>query len=189
MFTETLTCPPIVPGGVATGAFKLPAIVTDAICRTAGVTSVGGWITTVAQFSTLAAPVAVAVAQIATPGDAVTPRTVVLVLLDADSVAAELLDDHATVAVTPASTLTAAVSVTVWPALIVAELGATSTLSILPAVLLGPTTLTLSPQAAAITAVAAMSDRRRTLMYYPPEVKKRLYNPAKYADDRTDRQP
>jgi len=51
-------------------------------------------------------------------------------------------------------------------------------------------TLTLSPQAAATIAVAATnSDERRTLMYDPPRSEEQLYNPAKYADDRTDQQP
>jgi hypothetical protein len=53
-----------------------------------------------------------------------------------------------------------------------ADAGATCTLLILPAGVVGWTMLTLSPQAAAMIAVAATkSEERRTLMNYPLEVK------------------
>jgi hypothetical protein len=74
---------------------------------------------TEAQLSTLVVP-ELAVAQIATPGEADTPRTVPLFTV----AAAELLL-HVTVAVTPAAALTAAVSVTVWPIEMVDVWGAT----------------------------------------------------------------
>jgi hypothetical protein len=145
--------------------FSVP-IVIEAICTVAATIWLAGVTTTVAQASMLEVP-DVAVAQIATPGEAVTPVTSPEAETEA---AAELLELHATVGVTPAAALTAAVSVIDWPTVISAELGATCTLVIAP--VFGPTTLTLSPHAAATIAVAATKrDERRTFMNDPLEVK------------------
>jgi hypothetical protein len=147
---------------------------------------------TVPQAVTVATPDALAAAQTATPGEAAMPATTVERPPCVTVAEAELLVLHVTVGVMPVVALTAAVSVTDCPTLIVAVLGATCTLLIAPVavVLVGWTMLTLSPQAAAMIAVAATNrDERRTLMYDPPRSEEQLYNPAKYADDRTDRQP
>jgi len=115
--TETLIWPATAAGGTGTGAFRLPATVIDAIWMTAGTTVAAGDTTTVPQLTTFAivAPVAVpeTVAQTETPGEEATPRTVVVLPPCVTVAEAELLVLHATDVVTPASALTAAVSVVV----------------------------------------------------------------------------
>jgi hypothetical protein len=151
------------PGGVATGEFRLPATVTDAICRTAGTICGAGCTTIDAQLVAETLDTVVE-AQTATPADDATPVTRPV----ADTVAAAgVFDDHVTVPVAPVLALTAAVNCTVWPTAIVAVFGATVTLTVGG----GFVTVTLSPQAAAMIAVAATRDERRTLMNNPLEVK------------------
>jgi hypothetical protein len=139
--------------------------VIDAICSTAGVWTLVACTTTCAQPSTLVVP-DVAVAQTATPGEAETPSTVP----DDETVAAAELLLHVTVGVMPGPALIAATSVTDWPTEMVAEAGATVTLVIGLTACAGGT-VTLSPHAAAMIAVAATREERRTLMNNPLEVK------------------
>ena len=131
--SDTLIWPATVAGGTGTGVFRFAPVI-EAIWTVAGTGIAAEPTTTVAQFVTLATPVAEATAQIATPGEAATPVTTPAAVTVAE---AELLVVHATVGVTPASALTAAVRVIDWPTVIEAVDGATCTLLILPAGVVG----------------------------------------------------
>ena len=143
---------------------RLPASVIDAIWTTAGTIGGSGEMITDPHVSTLGVFAALAVAQIATPGDEATPVTRPVV----DTLAAAPPLVHVTVGLIPASALTTAVSVTVWPTLIVAVGGETTTLVMRAA---GCTTFTFSPHAAANIAAPERSDERKTLTTNPLRVK------------------
>ena len=147
MLRRTSICPATTPGGTGTGTFSPPAPVIEAIETDAGSVLI---VVTTTDAQPLTLVLTVDVAQMAMPGVADTAVTTP----PASTVALDALDDQVTVVATPASALTAAVIVILSPTLKVAVEGATLTLLTFGVDDVGPCTVTLSPQAAATSAVA-----------------------------------
>jgi len=162
-FITTLIWPAIPAGGTGAGN----CVPVAAVRLTAEIDTDGGTVADAAFTTTEAQPFLFVsteeVAQTATPGVAATAVATPVALTDTFEPS---LDAQVTAVPAPFDTSTTAENETVWPTAITAVAGATDTLLTLAAgvVVSGPTTLTLSPQAAAKIATAATKVERRTFM-------------------------